>query len=168
MSDKLNFIRILGTLSRLQFGGKSYHRSVAVLLLGGLLLGTALTATAQERYESSQTLRASQILPPELLRGPYHGGEEQVLNDGYLNHYTINSKFGKYTVISTPLLRKRIHEINAIGELEKIKGTKEFIKSFKESGFKTLEGAKKTDHEAYFDNYWCHWRDRHDFQKRRG
>ena len=142
MSDKLNFIRILGTLSRLQLGGKSYHRSVAVLLLGGLLLGTALTATAQEKFESSQTLRASQILPPELLRGPYHGVEEQVLNDGYLNHYTVNSKFGKYTVISTPLLRKRIHEINAIGELEKIKGTKEFIKSFKESGFKTLEGAK--------------------------
>lgn len=113
------------------------------LLLGVVFLrGESRIATAQERYESPQTLRASRILPPELLSGPYHGVEEQVLNDGFLNHYKINSKFGQFTAISTAQLRKRVHEINAIAELHKISGTKEFIKSFKESGFKTLEGAK--------------------------
>ena len=142
MLDKLKFIRILGDQGRLQLGRKSYVRTAATLLFGGLLLGTARSAAAQEKFESSQTLRASQILPPELLRGPNHGVEERVLNDGYLNHYKINSKFGQYTVVSTPLLRKRVHEINAIAELEKVRGTKEFMDSFKESGFKTLEGAK--------------------------
>jgi len=58
------------------------------LLLGVVFLrGESRIATAQERYESPQTLRASRILPPELLRGPYHGVEEQVFNDGFLNHY---------------------------------------------------------------------------------
>ncbi len=126
----------------LKLGAQSYVRCAATALFGVLLLGIAATAAAQEMFESSQTLGASQILPPELLRGPNHGVEEQVLNDGYLNHYKINSKFGQYTVVSTALLRKRIHEINAIAELEKVRGTKEFMDSFKESGLKTLEGAK--------------------------
>jgi len=95
-----------------------------------------------QQPESSQILKASEILSPELRSGPNHQVEEKVLNDGYLNYYKINSKYGHFTAVSTAQLKKRIHEIHAIAELEKVKGTKEFMDSFKESGYKTLEGAK--------------------------
>jgi len=115
---------------------------VTVLSFHGFVADNLTFAAPHQEYEAPAVLQASKILPPELLRGPNHGVEEQVLSDGYLNHYKINSKFGQFTAVSTAQLRKRVHEINAIVELHKIRGTKEFIDSFKEGGYKTLEGAK--------------------------
>ncbi len=116
--------------------------SIGIALCGVLLLGLVLTAAAQVRSEIATALRASEILPPDLLSGTNFRVDERVLNDGYLNHYKIYSKYGEFAAVSTAMLRKRIHEINAMADLEKVKGTKEFMSSFKESGFKTLEGAK--------------------------
>jgi hypothetical protein len=97
---------------------------------------------AQQGYEPAATLSASQILPPELLAGPNHRVEERVYNDGYLNRYTVLSKFGGFVAVSTPMLRKRISEINAMVRMEQIEGTKEFTSSLKEAGTDTLVGFK--------------------------
>jgi hypothetical protein len=98
---------------------------------------------AQTGYEPSPTtLKASRILPPELLAGPNHRVEEQVSNDGYLNTYRVGSKFGTFIAVSTPMLRKRISEINALVRMEQIEGTKEFTSSLKEAGTDTLVGFK--------------------------
>src|SRR5918999_1633880 len=98
---------------------------------------------AQTGYESSPTtLKASRILPADLLAGPNHRVEEQVSNDGYLNTYRVGSKFGTFGAVSTPMLRKRISEINAMVRMEQIQGTKEFTDSLKEAGTGTLVGFK--------------------------
>jgi hypothetical protein len=97
---------------------------------------------AQAGYERSPTLSASRILPPDILSGPNHRVEENVYNDGYLNRYTVLSKFGGFVAVSTPMLRKRISEINAMVRMEQIKGTKEFGASLKEAGTDTLVGFK--------------------------
>jgi hypothetical protein len=102
----------------------------------------AFTMAAQSGYESSITLRASKVLPPDLLSGPNHRVEETVYNDGFLNHYGIGSKFGTFTAVSTAMLRKRIGEINAMVRMEQIKGTKEFTSSIKEAGMDTVGGFK--------------------------
>ena len=86
-----------------------------------LLLGTALRAAAR-RYESSPVLKASQILPRELVSGLNHRVEERVINDGYQNHYKIYSKFGEYAVVSTAMLRKRVHEIHEMAAIGGIGG----------------------------------------------
>jgi hypothetical protein len=49
-------------------------------------------------------------------------------------------KFGGLVAISTPMLRKRINEINAMVRMEQIQGTKEFAASMKEAGTDTLGG----------------------------
>ncbi len=98
--------------------------------------------TAQTGYESSTTLSASKILSPDLLSGPNHRVEERVYNDGYLNTYRVGSKFGTFVAVSTPMLRKRINEINARVRMEQIQGTKEFTASLKEAGTDTLVGFK--------------------------
>jgi hypothetical protein len=117
-----------------------------------LLLTTALTVLplmtsapklgAQGMYEPSPALSASKILPPELLSGPNHRVEERVYNDGFLNRYTVLSKFGGFVAVSTPMLRKRVGEINAMVRMEQIQGTKEFASSMKEAGTDTLAGFK--------------------------
>src|SRR3954454_6679832 len=73
---------------------------------------------AQNGFEPPATLSASKTLPPDLLSGPNHRVEERVSNDGYLNTYRIGSKFGTFVAVSTPMLRKRIGEINALVRME--------------------------------------------------
>ena len=97
---------------------------------------------AQSAYEVPAVLSASKLLPPELLSGPHHRVQEQVRNDGYLNIYTIDSKFGQFTAVSTAMLRKRVQEIDALAVMEQIKGTKEYSASIKEAGLDTLAGMK--------------------------
>ena len=102
----------------------------------------ALSMAAEVRYEPATTLSASKILPPDLLSGPNHRVEERIYNDGFLNRYTVLSKFGGFVAVSTPMLRKRIAEINAMVRMEQIQGTKEFAASLKEAGTDTLSGFK--------------------------
>jgi hypothetical protein len=107
-----------------------------------LMAQPALTAAAQGSFEPPTTLKASEILPLDVLAGPNHRVEERVYNDGYLNRYTVLSKFGGFVAVSTPMLRKRISEINAMVRMEQIQGTKEFTASLKEAGTDTLAGFK--------------------------
>ncbi len=121
--------------------GQPWVQGMRIVLLSVLVLGYPSSATAQQ-YESPATHKASQIAHKDLLSGPDYRIDEKVLNDGFLNHYKVNSKFGEFTAVSNATLRKRIWEVRAMAEMEKVTGTKEFIDSFKESGKKTLAGAK--------------------------
>ncbi len=114
-------------------GGRTRVQSISIALVSALFLGCPLTALAQQ-YESPATLKSSKIIPKDLLTGPDYRIDEKVLNDGFLNHYKIYSKFGEHNAVSNATLRKRIWEIRAMAEMEKVTGTKEFIESFKESG----------------------------------
>ncbi|HYQ98221.1 MAG TPA: hypothetical protein VEO92_07615, partial [Candidatus Nitrosocosmicus sp.] len=116
--------------------------SWVVFAVGILVFQTEVALAAQPAYEPSTTLSASQILPPELLAGPNHRVEERVSNDGYLNTYRVVSKFGTFVAVSTPMLRKRISEINALVRMEQIEGTQEFTSSLREAGTDTLVGFK--------------------------
>ncbi len=102
----------------------------------------SLSSNGNRNYEEPQVLKASKILPADVLSGPNHKVEEHVKNDGFLNHYTIKSNFGDYKVISTFLLKKRVHEISVIQEMTKIETSDIVKKSLKESGKKTISGIK--------------------------
>ena len=115
---------------------------LAAVLVGILVLQTTLSLAAQSGYESVPVLSASKILPPELLAGPNHHVQERVVNDGFLNTYTIDSKFGQFKAVSTALLRERIQEINAMAQMDKLKGTKEYGTAVKESALSAMVAAK--------------------------
>ena len=66
---------------------------------------------------------------------------ERVTNDGYLNTYQIDSKFGTFTAVSTAVLRKRIGEINAMVVMEKVQSSKEYLDSIKEGGLDAMTSA---------------------------
>ncbi len=115
---------------------------LASVLVGILVLQTTFSLAAQSGYESVPVLIASKILPPELLAGPNHHVQERVVNDGLLNTYTIDSKFGQFKAVSTALLRERIQEINAMAQMDKLKGTKEYGTAVKESALSAMVAAK--------------------------
>jgi len=130
-------------LQKIRFG-RHLNELLAQLLIALVLpglSGMAATADAQQGYEAPAVLSASKILPPELLSGPNHRVQERVTNDGYLNIYQIDSKFGTFTAVSTALLRKRIGEINAMVVMEKVQGSKEYVSSIKQGGLDAMNSA---------------------------
>ena len=111
-----------------------------------LYLMSAVTPGLEMRQafatEMPPMLSASRLLSPEILRSPDHQVSELVRNDGFMNHYEINSRFGVFKAGSTAELRKRSREIGAITAMDKVKGTKEFGRAAKEAGKGIWDGAK--------------------------
>ncbi len=110
--------------------------------VGFLCLADMSFSADSKNGETSPVLKASKILSKQELAGPNHKVEENVKNDGFLNHYAVQSRFGDFKVVSTFLLKKRIHEANAIAEMEKIKTSDTVMNSLEESGKKTVAGVK--------------------------
>jgi hypothetical protein len=121
---------------------RSAFLGFVAVALGFSLFAATPQLLAQTGYEPAPVLSASRILPPEVLAGPNHRVEERVYNDGYINTYRVGSKFGTFVAVSTPMLRKRIGEINAMVRMEQIQGTKEYAAAIKEAGTDTLAGFK--------------------------
>ncbi|WP_243368067.1 hypothetical protein [Fundidesulfovibrio soli] len=103
-------------------------------------------ATAQKMagppYERPLALQASRILPKKLLTGPHHRVEEAVENDGYMNTYTVRSRYGDYRVASTALLAVRVDEFAAMAAMDKVQGASEFGRGVWDGGVSLVEGVK--------------------------
>ena len=109
----------------------------------GLLLplwGTVLvsSSTAQEFQSVPIFLKASDVLPREILSGPNYVVRETVRNDGLVNTYDIETQYGLLTVESTDLLLKRIGELNALWKLQDLKRISIYADSFKNSALGPL------------------------------
>ncbi len=96
----------------------------------------------EKKFEAPPKLRASDILPEKLLKSPNYQVDEQVVNDGFLNHYHITSPFGDFDVISNAGMHKLTREIDTIAEMAKVKTSDVFIKAVGESASNTLKGIK--------------------------
>jgi hypothetical protein len=113
------------------------------LLIGSALLVSGNSSMAQTAFESPPTFRASKILPPDLLAGPDHRIDERVVNDGYMNIYTINSRFGNFTANSNVELRIRVGEVSAIAKMDEWANSEQFIKGVGKAGKDVLESSTR-------------------------
>jgi hypothetical protein len=68
----------------------------------------------------TMTVSASSILEPGLLVGEHYTIAESVTVDGYMNHYSVDSEFGPFSVAGDWALKKLLHEIDAIAELRRM------------------------------------------------
>jgi len=114
------------------------YKSACILIMTTFF---TLPVLAELKFESPVMLKASTILPPGLVKGPHHQVDERVVNDAYLNIYTIHSEFGDVQAVSTAKLWKYIDEINAVAEMKKIQGSDEFAKGMKNKAGAVVEGA---------------------------
>ena len=127
---------------RLGCESSSLVSRVFALLVGGALLASAYPSLAQTAYETPPKLKASKILPPALLKGPVFHVDEEVVNDGYMNTYTIESQFGTFTANSDEELRIRVGEVNAIAKMDELARSEQFIKGVGKAGKDVLDSSK--------------------------
>lgn len=90
-----------------------------MILVTALILVTG-AAPAAEFESATLTVPASSILQSGELSGKYHAITEPVTIDGYMNHFTVDSDFGQFSVTGDLALKALLHEIDAIAELKGI------------------------------------------------
>lgn len=112
----------------------------------GWALGHAGPASAEGRstpYEPVPALSAQEEAPEALWKGPDFTLDPVVHNDGFMNHYTLRTTWGAQSVVSLPLLRKRVRETYAIRKIAEISKSEAFAKSLGDAGKSTVRGATK-------------------------
>lgn len=117
---------------------------VAVVLFAPVLV-ISMTATGlaeAQTYEAPPTFRASDILAPDMVSGPHHKIAETVENDGVLNRFQVETPQGPLTVVGTDRLMIRLHEVEALQQMEEVKRGDVFVEALKNSAKAPLELAK--------------------------
>lgn len=95
-----------------------------------------------DQFEGPAVLDAANILPPKLMRGPHHQVQPPVMNDGYVNTYTIKSAFGSFTAVGNAMLEIRVNEIHALVAMQEIQQTDAYTAAFEEAADDLGRGAK--------------------------
>ena len=110
-------------------------RSVTAGLRGGaaaifVSLGLVAASLAHaQTFEVPSNRKASDIVPANVIAGPYHRVREDVVSYGYLHHYTVDSQFGVFEATGDGALRKLVNEIHAIASLKQFKNSDAFLTS---------------------------------------
>jgi hypothetical protein len=88
---------------------------------------TALLLAAAADYETPPALKASKILPPELLKSDVHTVREPVRTEGFAFHFTMESRYGLYAVEYQAMLEVRVHEVKTLARVVDMNQTDEFF-----------------------------------------
>src|SRR5207244_10611048 len=97
---------------------------------------------AEAAFEELPELKASEILKPELLKGPYYVIRDPVPTASGMNQFTIDSDFGVFEADGNEMLLQRLKEIDAIARLQDLSRTDEFKKSLVAAAKSPLNSAK--------------------------
>ena len=117
-------------------------RGASAWLLLALVAAVA-PAAAQGDYEKPPVLRARDLAPPELLKGPNFQVDENVPTDGLLATFSIKSDFGPFEARGPGMLHVRVNEIKAIDALSKMEKSDVFAKALANSAKRTGESLAK-------------------------
>jgi hypothetical protein len=110
---------------------RSLYQTATLTLV---ILLCSISSASGSPFESTKTFRASAILPKEQLRSSYHHIDEEVINSGYLNRYSVRSQYGDQIVAGRHLLAIRLAELRALDEISKLSRSSVFIDAAKKNG----------------------------------
>ena len=97
---------------------------------------------AEAAFEELPELKASEILKPELLKGPHYVVRDPVATASGMNQFTIDSDFGLFEADGNEVLLQRLKEIDAIARLRDVSRTDAFKKSLVAAAKSPLNSAK--------------------------
>src|SRR6266404_3717012 len=97
---------------------------------------------AEVAFEELPELKASEILKPELHKGPHYVVRDPVPTASGMNQFTIDSDFGLFEADGNQMLLQRLKEIEAIAQLGEVSKTDEFKKSLVAAAKSPLNSAK--------------------------
>jgi len=119
------------------------HKLVTTFLLLSLLVRIPAALADERLFETAEGLSAADFLSTELLNDVHHTVDDKVRNEGYVNYYTIRSDYGEFEAVGTAMLRTRVGEINALGELDELSKTEVFAKAAADAGVKQLKSIQQ-------------------------
>ena len=93
-------------------------------------------------YEEAPVFKASQLLNKNMRTGENFTVNEKVVNHGFMNQYTVETKWGAFTAKSDAQLRLGLHEVTVMGIIEEMLANDEVTKAAEEHGTDTYENAK--------------------------
>ncbi len=111
-----------------------------ILSLCGMSLVT--TSQAQDFQTVPVLLQAPKVLPREVLSGPNYTIKETVRNDGFVNVYEVDTRYGNLKVESTVLLLKRVGELRALAKIETLQGTDIYLNALKAAALEPVKTAE--------------------------
>ncbi len=85
-------------------------------LAASVVLSDATSAAEIERPASFNPAN----IPGIRASGPNYNIANPVRSDGFLRIYTVRSSYGDFTMVSDAMMQRRIRELNAILELDKL------------------------------------------------
>lgn len=88
-----------------------------------VLLWPFATHADSTDYEIPGTMQADKTAPLQLPESDSFTISPNVHNDGLINTYSVSSQYGEFSVSTTYGVCKLAREINAIGQIEHLKGT---------------------------------------------
>lgn len=109
------------------------------ILISAMILAVHSVPASESAFEAPASRAAEDVLPAELLAGPHHRVENEVLSDGYLNYYKIRSDYGEFDAASTAGLKTRVGEIEALAALDELSKTEVFAKAAADAGVAQLK-----------------------------
>jgi len=98
-------------------------------------------AWGASQYEVPKDRRASEILPANLISGPHFRVRNQVIADGYMYRFTVDSDYGTFPVGGLYGLRKLVREIQAIAALKEVRKGQAVLEGARDKGRETLQFA---------------------------
>src|SRR6184192_393939 len=97
---------------------------------------------AEVAFEELPEIKASEILKPELVKGPHFVVRDPVPTASGMNQFTIDSDFGLFEADGNEMLLQRLKEIDAIARLRDVSRTDAFKKSLVAAAKSPLNSAK--------------------------
>lgn len=105
-------------------GGRPWSLTLVTTVFCTLLCANFATAisllphsSASATYETSSTLDARAILPPDVRKGPHHTVLNEVVPFRHTHRYRITSPYGQFEAYGGEMLKIRIQEIQAIATM---------------------------------------------------
>ena len=118
-------------------------RNVFVILCTCIVgLCFASFSYSQDFQKVPITLKASEVIPKDWLKGPNYTIKEAITSDGVVSTYELDTSYGPVKVESTVLLLKRIGELSALHKMEQLQGTDLFANAAKGAATGPLTTAK--------------------------
>lgn len=117
-------------------------KNPVIFALATTALHQAAFSQAPTTFENPVVLSAQELIPAEWMQGPSHRVREQVVTDGFMAHFTIDTDFGSFEAAGVPEVHRRIVETNAIRKLTDTSKGDLFAEGMKRSIERPIDAVK--------------------------
>jgi hypothetical protein len=105
------------------------HATTKHLAPAAIALAITSAALAQGDYEGPRTFKASEVLPPALVKGPHFQVAPEVKTEGFFHELTLKSEYGNFDVEGISMLVVRLREVEALGKLADVSKSEVFLQA---------------------------------------